>query len=100
MTGIRLFETAGLVLLPATSAAAQTEATSPGADVPHESILALRVDRPPTIDGHLTDECWTLAEPASHLGQLDADEGRPSTESTTVRVAFDDEALYVGVRML
>jgi uncharacterized protein DUF5916/cellulose/xylan binding protein with CBM9 domain len=99
MHRMRLFETAALVMFTATSSVAQNQATGSGAHVPHESIRALRVNRPPAIDGHLTDECWTLAEPATHFVQQDPDEGRPSTESTEVRVAFDDDALYIGVRM-
>jgi Domain of unknown function (DUF5916)/Carbohydrate family 9 binding domain-like len=59
----------------------------------------VRVSQPPSIDGRLTDECWSLAEPATHFVQQDPDEGQPATERTEVRVLYDDEALYVGARL-
>ena len=33
------------------------------------------------------------------IGQIDPDEGKPASQLTEVRVLYDDEALYVGVRL-
>jgi len=66
---------------------------------PHGTVHALRAAHPPNIDGRLTEESWVLAEPASSFTQTDPDEGQPATERTEVRVLFDDDALYVGVRL-
>src|SRR3954471_5340173 len=74
---------------------------APAADhQPHGTVHAVRAAHPPAIDGHLTEESWVLAEPASTFTQTDPDEGQSATERTEVRVLFDDDALYVGVRLL
>jgi hypothetical protein len=51
------------------------------------------------IDGALDDEVWRLAPPATAFTQADPDEGKPATERTELRVAFDRSALYFGVRL-
>ncbi|MGH9148407.1 MAG: DUF5916 domain-containing protein [Vicinamibacterales bacterium] len=66
---------------------------------PQAVVRALRVTEPPTIDGHLSEEAWTRAEPATNLTQRDPDEGRPSTERSEFRILFDDRALYIGARL-
>jgi hypothetical protein len=66
---------------------------------PHASVRALRINRPPDVDGRLNEEEWTRAEAASAFTQRDPDEGQPATERTELRVLFDDDALYVGLRL-
>ena len=66
---------------------------------PHGVVRAARASRPPAIDGHLSEEIWLLAEPATAFTQTDPDEGRAATERTEVRVLYDDDAVYVGVRL-
>ena len=73
-------------------------AAAPQAAAPPE-LRAVRTAKPPVIDGRLSDECWTLATAASDFTQLDPEEGQPATEQTEIRFAFDDDALYVAVRM-
>jgi len=51
------------------------------------------------IDGRLTESVWTNAEALGQLKQRDPNEGQPETERTEIRIAFDDDALYVGARM-
>jgi hypothetical protein len=65
------------------------------APAPH--VRAVRVQRPPTIDGALDDDAWRLAQPASAFTQKSPIEGALPTERTTARVVFDDDALYVAV---
>ena len=55
--------------------------------------------RAPRIDGHLDDPAWTSLQPITQFTQRRPLDGQPSTESTEVRIAFDNEAVYVGVRM-
>jgi hypothetical protein len=62
-------------------------------------VAAVRVAPPPSIDGKLGDEAWGRAEPATGFSQRDPDEGKPATERTEVRILYDDEAIYVGVRL-
>ncbi|HEX2867005.1 MAG TPA: DUF5916 domain-containing protein [Ignavibacteriales bacterium] len=61
---------------------------------------ALRAEETVVIDGKLTEEVWKKTENCfSGLLQRDPSEGAPATERTEVRIAFDDEALYIGARM-
>jgi hypothetical protein len=62
-------------------------------------VKAIRTSTPPVIDGHLIDESWSLAEPASEFTQRDPDEGMPPTERTEIRILYDDDAVYVAARL-
>ena len=66
---------------------------------PHVVVTAVRTSTPPSIDGRLTDECWSLASPVGGFVQVDPDEGQPATEETQIRVVYDNDALYVAARM-
>jgi hypothetical protein len=57
----------------------------------------VRVERAPVIDGRLDDEVWALAKPSSRFTQKFPDEAAEPSERTTVRVLYDDDAIYVGV---
>lgn len=50
------------------------------------------------LDGRLDERDWRKAPEESDFLQHEPDEGRPSTERTTFRVVYDDDALYVGVK--
>jgi hypothetical protein len=52
-----------------------------------------------TIDGRLVEETWTLAPAIADFLQRNPNEGQPATERSEVRLAYDDEALYVGARL-
>jgi len=71
----------------------------PDPDANRKSLSAVRTDRPPKIDGKLDDPAWALAPPDDRFTQSFPAEGRPPTERAELRVLYDDEALYVGVRM-
>ena len=51
------------------------------------------------LDGRLDEEVWKTAAVATDFLQLDPDEGKPASEQTEARIAYDDEAIYVGARM-
>ncbi len=59
----------------------------------------MRVAQPPRLDGRLDDDAWRAAVPVSEFVQRDPDEGQPATERTELRLAYDDRAIYVGVRL-
>ena len=61
-------------------------------------MTAVRVSEAITIDGLLNEPVWSTAAPAAGFVQADPREGEPATEDTEVRVVFDDDSLYVGVR--
>src|SRR3989441_5625486 len=62
-------------------------------------VTAVRIDRPPTIDGRLDDPVWALAPPVTQFLQTDPEEGKPVSEATEVRVLYDADAIYVGARL-
>ncbi len=64
-----------------------------------KSITAIKIDGVAKIDGILDEEFWEKAPRSGDFIQYEPDEGEPATESTFVRVAFDDDALYVGMEM-
>jgi len=61
-------------------------------------VTAVETRTPITLDGVLDDEAWMSAEPATDFVQAEPHEGQAATERTTVRLLFDRDALYVGVR--
>src|SRR4051812_39846739 len=61
--------------------------------------VAVRVARPPVIDGSLDDEAWQQAQPVGDFFQQFPDEFAPATERSEVRFLYDDENLYVGAML-
>jgi hypothetical protein len=51
----------------------------------------------PDIDGRLEDGAWSAAEASSAFVQKFPDEGQAPSEPTTVRVLYDDDAVYIGI---
>ncbi len=65
--------------------------------VPSE-IRAVRTEAGPAIDGRLDDEAWQGAPVLYQFLQKEPNEGAAPSESTEVRFAYDNRALYVGFR--
>ncbi len=86
-------------LAPSEFALGQATSAVPPPLRPSGEVQAVRASRSPEIDGRLTDEAWSAAPPVSHFTQRDPEEGKPATERTEVRFLYDDEALFVGVRL-
>src|SRR5438445_4717024 len=63
------------------------------------TMVAVRVSRPPALDGRLDDPAWTQAVPIHGFTQTDPDEGKAATESTTVLLVYDADAIYVAARL-
>lgn len=59
----------------------------------------IRADQAPSIDGDLNDDVWKSAQPIEGFTQREPDEGKPSSEETTVWIAYDESAIYVAARM-
>jgi hypothetical protein len=68
-----------------------------GANVQHH-IDAMRTERVPVIDGSLDEEEWRDAAMLDSFTQQEPSEGAPASERTEVRVLYDAEHLYIGVR--
>jgi hypothetical protein len=63
------------------------------------SVQAVRLQGPVIVDGILSETDWLTAPAITGFRQLQPVEDAPATQETVVRVAYDDEALYVGARM-
>ncbi len=61
-------------------------------------MAVARTETPPVIDGRLDDACWTGAPAVAEFTQVLPVEGGAPTERTEVRVLFDADNLYIGVR--
>ncbi len=58
------------------------------------TLKAVTLDKPPTIDGDLSDECWQSVQPVTEFVYLDS--GIPPQEQTTARIAHDAKYIYVA----
>ena len=90
----RTFFSTAILLLIAAGAAAQSIAV-PSTDR-RKLVTAVRADLPITIDGVLDEAVWSQASPAVDFIQAEPIEGQPASEATEVRVAFDDDNLYIA----
>ncbi|MBV9108492.1 MAG: carbohydrate binding family 9 domain-containing protein, partial [Gemmatimonadetes bacterium] len=94
-----------LACAPAVRAAAQATPVSNAAQPavhasgPTPQMAAVRRTEPIAIDGKLDEPIWSTAPAATGFRQQDPQEGQPATQRTEVRIAYDDEALYIGARM-
>ena len=87
---VSIFPALLLLLLVAPGARAQ-DGQAAAFRIPSDS--GLRVD----LDGRVTEELWGRAPVITGFRQRDPDEGAAASERTEVRLAYDDQALYVAV---
>jgi len=62
-------------------------------------VTAVRVSGQIQVDGRLDEPDWARAVPVTSFTQVDPEEGQPVSEDTEARILFDDEAIYIGVRL-
>jgi hypothetical protein len=87
-------------LVPSTMRAQQRPAaTDRPATAPPRSVRAVRRATPIVIDGKLDDAAWATATPTSDFIQSYPQPGVRSPDQTEVRVLYDNQALYVGIRL-
>ena len=63
------------------------------------AVEAVRTLSPVAVDGVLSEEVWQRGPAFTAFVQRDPVEGQPPAQPTEVRVAYDDDAVYVGARM-
>jgi hypothetical protein len=85
------------VLQLACLAAAPVAAQEAG--VTDRAATATHVTTPPVVDGVLDDDAWQLVEPITEFRQRDPVDGGTPTERTEVRIAYDADHLYFGLRL-
>jgi hypothetical protein len=60
-------------------------------------LSAHKTQKPVVLDGRLDDDAWQGAETSRAFTQKFPAEGAAPTEPTSVRVLYDDDAIYVGI---
>ncbi|HER10068.1 MAG TPA: hydrolase [Bacteroides sp.] len=68
--------------------------------LPKKRYNAYRVDVAPDIDGAFDDPAWQQGEWASGFVQFEPSEGKPPSQQTEFKLAFDDTNLYLAIRAL
>ena len=71
---------------------------SVGVDAESEELRAeaYRTYQSVEVDGDLTEPDWQKATPISQFTQFEPNAGEPLTESTEVRILYDDKHIYFG----
>src|SRR5664279_662870 len=65
----------------------------------HPVLHAVRVAKGPVIDGDLSDAAWQNVPEFTEFSQHDPDDGKPPTMATSIRIVYDDHAIYFGAKM-
>jgi Carbohydrate family 9 binding domain-like/Domain of unknown function (DUF5916) len=81
------------------SANAQPTADGRGSEAGGKSFSIARAVSAPVIDGRLDDSVWSTATLIDDLHQLSPVEYAAASERTEIRVAYDDDALYIGAKL-
>ena len=90
---IVLFLVAACWTFGASRAEGQSDTTS------RPQVHAVRLTAPLVVDGKLDEAVWQNGNAVTAFKQRDPHEGAAPTFPTEVRVAYDDDALYIGARM-
>ncbi len=66
-----------------------------------KEIKALKIDKLPNIDGVLDEDFWKNTDIAKDFNMFQPDDGgnERANKRTTVKIAYDNEALYFGVTL-
>jgi hypothetical protein len=84
------------VLLLATAPACASQAD--GLSTARRPVIAERLTAPVAVDGALSEAVWRNGHAVADFRQRDPVEGAEPSQRTEVRVAYDDDAIYVGAR--
>lgn len=87
---------AWLLLLTTSTVAAAATSPERGAGTP--SVTVVLTAEPVRIDGRLDDAAWRRAGVVTRLTQVEPDDGAAPSEPTEVRLLYDGDFLYIGVR--
>ncbi len=69
------------------------------ADTSPPAVRAVRAVVAPVIDADLSDAVWQNAPEITSFTQHDPEDGKPATQKTTVKVAYDDQAIYFAAKL-
>ena len=68
--------------------------------LPKKIYKAYRIQSPPVIDGIFDDQAWQPGEWAGDFVQHEPYDGRPPSQQTAFKLAFDDMNIYVAIKAL
>ena len=88
-----------IVALVAATIPPHVNAQSASDEDTNKVVRVVRIDSPPNIDGKLDDAIWSEAEVLSEFHQIRPGNGTPPSDPTEVYLLYDDDALYIGMRM-
>ncbi len=63
-------------------------------DTFQKEILAVKAEKPPTLDGELNDTCWKITPQADGFTHESTE--KPVKDQTTVKIVYTDKAIYVA----
>jgi hypothetical protein len=92
----------GVALLLVISSVARAQLPAffdPPPQAARRALEATRVTVAPEIDGDLSDEVWKSAVPSTDFVQYEPKQGAKPTHRSTVRLLFDETALYVSAEL-
>ncbi len=61
-----------------------------------KTLEAIKISQAPKIDGSLDDAAWNNVSPATDFIQNFPSWGQPATQRTTVKIVYDNSAVYIG----
>ena len=64
----------------------------------YPKVALVRTETPPEIDGRLNEEVWQQAAVITEFKQVVPMEGAEPSEKTEVRILYDSDFLYLGIR--
>ena len=80
------------------AAAARADSAAKALRNTHPPVIAVRLTEPVNIDGVLSEPVWHNEYAVTDFKMRDPNEGAEPSQRTEVRVAYDDDAIYVGAR--
>ena len=95
---MRLVAISALLLASASALAAQAPSSTAPTSAAARVTRAAKRAGPISIDGRLDEAAWSAAPAAGSFTQAYPAPGKPAPDQTEVRVLYDDQALYVGIR--
>jgi hypothetical protein len=92
---------ATLALSAALASFAESQTPTPADPVsPSKVATAIRLQGSLRLDGKLDDAQWSAVKPITDFVQKDPVEGAAPSDGMEVRFLYDDDALYVGTRVV
>ncbi len=64
-----------------------------------KSIVTIRTENPPDIDGVAEEAAWQMVQPATDFYRFEPESGGHAPVKTEVRILYDDVALYIAAKM-